>query len=176
MKKNVKTVKHQVYGTTKLRIGDPMYFKMMEAREQKKLLKKLTFDGKISSAPLGELIIELNHITDEEYGFEYDSIDVKVIQAFNKQLLEAYEQNKYYTSQLKGEYDLGCDTARFEVETKFGYDEFMTGGDGSYGRLFHMKQYYGMMLYLSFDADLFTFEEIEERFLGLFKERNAKTA
>lgn len=164
-----------VKGTTKLVIGDPLYFEQMEAGSTNQNLKKLTFNGNISAAPIGKLIVQLNKIEYDDYGGGcYDSIDVTVVQASRPKDLDVYANGQYYPKLVKAEYKLGCDTARFEMETKYGSDLFHTGADGYYGDLIHNKQYYGMILHLSFDTDMFNYDEICERMLNLFPER--KTA
>ena len=62
----------------------------------------------------------------------------------------------------------------FSSRTKYGYDLFHTGADGFYGDLIVNKQYFGMILMLDFDADLFTYEEVKDRMLKLFPERKEK--
>ena len=157
-----------VKGTTKLKIGDPWYFEEMEAGSTNKNLKNLTFDGNVTAAPLGAMRIFVED-------FEgITTIGVTVIQAANLDVLKAYSEEKHWPSVLKKFYELGCDTARFEIETKYNYDEFHTGADGYYGDLSHYKTHYGMRLHLYFDTDLFSSKEIEERMLKLFPKSNNK--
>ena len=160
---------YQIHGTTKLNIYDPGF-------DQKGT--DLEFFGNISAAPLGLLRIRKVHVKCEpdkyfKNGFEYDEIRVDVLQAARQHDLDVYANGQYYPQALKKSYGLNCETASFAIETKFASDYFRTGGDGVYAELHHMKQYYGMILHLYFDDNLFTFEEIEDRFLKLFKGRKA---
>ena len=156
MEKIIKEEIIDVKGTTKLIVGDPMYLDRIADSIDDGAEKKLVFDGNISAAPLGKLRIRQLHIIEE--GLEFDTIEVNVA-------------DKYYPDAVKKDMELGCDTARFTIETKFGYDEFHTGADGYYGHMSQYKQYYGMRLDLSFDADLFDFDDVKERMLALFPKR-----
>lgn len=157
-----------IKGTTKLRIGDPSYFEEIEAGSTNKNLKNITFDGNIVAAPLGAMRI---YVDSDAAGFS--EIGVTVIQAADIKTLKMYAEGQHYPDKLKKVHKLGCDTADFKVETKFNYDDFHTGADGQYGVINHYKMYYGMILDLWFDTDLFNSEEIEKRMLRLFpKSRN----
>ena len=158
-----------VKGTTKLRIGDPYYFEAIRNKTTRGCEAKLVFNGSISAAPLGKLKIALVHI--KEADIEFDQIEVTVVQGLKEEMLNVYLDNKYYKDTKVKDIELGCDTACFELETKFSYDKFDTGADGFYGYFSKYKQYYGSTLTLSFDTDLFTFEELEKRMLKLFPER-----
>ncbi|MBP3783835.1 MAG: hypothetical protein J6I68_11370 [Butyrivibrio sp.] len=168
----LKEVTYPVQGTTKLRLYD-------EDFDQSGT--DLEFFGNISAAPLGLLRIRKVHVVCEpdEYfknGFEYDEYKVDVFQAKNEAILEAYEHGQYYPKAVKKRYGLNCETASFVCETKFGSDKFSTGADGYYANLTQMKQYYGMILHFSFADDMFTFEELEGRFLCLWAKRKAVVA
>ena len=156
-----------VKGTTKLRIGDPGYFEELSSphlsQKARTRLEAITFDGMITAAPSGKLKISL---IKDEHG--YDFIDVMVVQSMWGEVLENYLNELFCEDKLKKKYELGCDHAKFEIQTKYGYDLFMTGGDGYYGSLYHMKRNYGMILYLGFDGDLFSYDEIKDRMLKLF--------
>lgn len=161
-----------VKGTTKLRIGDPCYFEEMTAGSTNDYLKEITFNGNISAAPLGRLRVRLVNHKDT---FDFDSIEVMIAQGKVDKQLDTYMSDKYFPNKVKKKYQLGCDTAQFEMATKYGYDLFHTGADGFYGDLIVNKQYYGMILMLDFDTDLFDYQEIIDRMLRLFpirKERN----
>lgn len=93
-----------------------------------------------------------------------------VVQASKEKDLEVFLNGQYYPKAVKAEFELGCDTASFEMETKYGYDYFRTGGDGYYGRLTQNNQYYGMILHLHFDTDMFDYDEVRKRMLALFPE------
>ena len=169
MEKIIKEDIIDVKGTTKLIVGDPMYLDRIADGTDDGAEKELVFDGNISAAPLGKLRIRQLHAIEE--GLEFDTIEVNVFQASKPSLFNVYLADKYYPDAVKKDVELGCDTARFTIETKFGYDEFHTGADGYYGHMSQYKQYYGMRLDLSFDADLFDFDDVKERMLALFPKR-----
>lgn len=173
----IKEETFDVMGATKISVGDPAYFEEMEAGCTNLNLKKLTYNGPILGAPLSKMKIQLNRVEYEsEWGNgDYENIDVFINQAATDKVLDLYMNNKYYPALVREEHDLGCDTARFILETKtpkgINYDEFHTGADGYYGSFIKMKRGYGMMMTLSFDASLFTYDEIKRRMLRLFPER-----
>ena len=160
---------YPVKGTTKLHLWDggfpqPNY--------------DLEFDGNISAAPLGRLRIrEQEH----EYDFQGENLkwteyEITVTQAMDETILDMYAKDRYYPNKLKKQYTLNCETAAFDMETKFGYDHFHTGADGYYADLLQMKQHYGMILSFSFDSDLFSFDELKDRFFALFPKRKLTSA
>ncbi len=155
-----------VHGTTKLHIYDGGYPQPGT---------NLEFHGSISAAPLGLMRIRLDHIESDE--LDWDQYEVSVFQASREEVLAVYNSGKFFPSEVKKFCEvLNCERASYDIETKFGSDHFGTGGDGGYGTLKQMKQHYGMILHLWFDDDLFTFEELEERFLRLWKERRVDEA
>lgn len=159
-RKIIKEVIYPVKGTTILELYDDGFNQKGTNYE---------FHGNISAAPLG--MLRIRQVETQTPDFDYDEITVDIVQAKNKENLDTYLNGEYYPSQLKQEYELNCETASFVIRTKFADDMFDTGGDGLYGYLYQMKQYFGMILNLSFDAGLFSFEEIESRFLALFPKR-----
>lgn len=158
-----------VHGTTKLTVGDPMYLESIADGTDKGCEKELVFDGSISGAPLGKLRIREIHCV--ENGLEWDVVDVSIFQAGQQFMFNVYLDEKYYNGTIVKDIDLGCDTACFEIHTKFGSDKFHTGADGYYGHLCKYKQYFGMELKLDFDGGLYEFEEVKRRMLKLFPER-----
>lgn len=173
----METILHEeildVKGTTKLTIGDPMYLDAIANNTCTGDEKHLVFDGNISAAPMGKM--KLQKIHGKENGIEYDMINVTVFQAARPPIMNTYLKDMHYPDAIKKDIDLGCDTASFTIETKYGYDEFHTGADGFYGHIYQYKQYYGMKLELSFDEDLFDFDEIKRRMLALFPESKKGT-
>lgn len=169
MEKILKEEIIDVRGTTKLTVGDPMYLENIANGTDRGCEKKLVFDGSISGAPLGKLRIRKIHCTENE--LEWDIIDVSVFQAGQPFMLDTYLGEQYYNGTIVKNIDLGCDTAHLEIHTKYGSDEFHTGADGYYGHLYKYKQGFGMDLNLSFDAEMFDYEEIKQRMLKLFPER-----
>lgn len=169
MEKILKEEIIDVRGTTKLTVGDPMYLDAITDGTDKCCEKELIFDGSISGAPLGKLRIREIHCA--ENALEWDVIDVSVFQAGKPIILETYLSDQYYNGTIVKNIDLGCDTACFEIHTKFGSDKFDTGADGYYGHFCKYKQYFGMELKLDFDGGLYDFEEVKQRMLNLFPER-----
>lgn len=169
MEKIIKEEIIDVHGTTKLTVGDPMYLDAIADGTDKGCEKELIFDGFISGAPLGKLRIREIHCV--ENGLEWDVVDVSIFQAGQPFMFNVYLDEKYYNGTIVKDIDLGCDTACFEIHTKFDSDKFHTGADGYYGHLCKYKQYFGMELKLDFDGGLFEFEEVKRRMLKLFPER-----
>ncbi len=173
MEEILETRIYDVQGTTKLNIYDGGF-------PQPK--SKLEFFGNISSAPLGKVKIERIHIKDtyempdgKKLPLDYERIYVTVAQSSKEEELDVYIAGKYYPQFCKAEYNLNCETAHFDIETKFGSDSFDTGADGYYGHLIQMKQYHGMFLELDFAGDLFTIDEIETRMLKLWPKVKIRT-
>ena len=169
MEKILKEEIIDVRGTTKLTVGDPMYLDAIADGTDRGCEKKLVFDGSISGAPLGKLRIRKIHCI--ENGLEWDVVDVSVFQASQPFMFNVYLDEKYYNGTIIKDIDLGCDTACFEIRTKFGLDKFDTGADGYYGHFYKYKQHFGMELKLDFDGGLYDFEEVKQRMLSLFPER-----
>lgn len=169
MEKIIKEEIIDVHGTIKLTVGDPMYLDAITDGTDKGCEKELIFDGSISGALLGKLRIREIHCA--ENALEWDVIDVSVLQAGQPIILETYLSDQYYNGTIVKNIDLGCDTACFEIHTKFGSDKFDTGADGYYGHFYKYKQYFGMELKLDFDGGLYDFEEVKQRMLNLFPER-----
>lgn len=160
-----------VKGTTKLLIGDPLYLDAIDNGTDDGAEKELIFNGQITAAPLGRMRIRETHTDsdDEKYGhLEWDEIEVEVVQGAHEQMLDTYLDGKWYDGKLVSDTTLGCDTASFDIETKYGFDHFNTGADGYYGQMLKYKKNFGMDLTLILSADLFGFDEVKERMLALF--------
>ena len=158
-------IKHNVKGTTSLHVFDAGF-------EQSGTT--LEFHGNISSAPCGRLVIRKEHIVDNDdaYNLKYDIFHAIITQAHDDEKLDVYDKGRYFNDTIKKEYpDLNCETAGFEIFTKFNSDHFDTGADGMYGSLVQYKQYYGMRLDLYFDDDFYTMDEVEKRLLNLWPKR-----
>lgn len=151
-----------VQGTTKLHLYDPGY-------DQKGT--NYEFKGNISSAPYGLLRLRKVEVTHTDSKFAYEQFDVDIFQAKNEQVLYVYADGEFYPDKIKKSYWLNCETAQFEMETKFGSHRFLTGGDGDYALLHHMKQYYGMILHMWFNTDENTLDDLEKILLELFMKR-----
>lgn len=168
----LREIVYPVQGTTKLNLYDSGYDQGGTDYE---------FFGHISAAPLGLLRIREVQVECEpgEYcpnGLKFNEFDVSIFQAKFEEALKTYSEDKYYPKAVKKEYDLNCETASFVCETKFGSHNFYTGADGFYASLTQMKQYYGMILDFSFNDIIYTFEELENIFLKLWKKRTVTAA
>ena len=168
----LKEAKFPIKGTTRLHIGDPDYFEEIKNGTDNKNLKKVTFDGNISAAPKGIMHIRLWEVKDNS--LSWNTLTVDVYQGNKLDIAGTYCKGSYYPKGVKTDCELGCDSASFEIETKFGYDKFYTGASGYYGELKAMKQYYGMILHLDFDDDLYDFDEIVQRMKALWPESKNK--
>jgi len=171
--KITKETRYNAKPFTKLHIGDPMYFEKIAEGSDNESLKEITFDDTIRCVKFASVKIE-----EVEDSFNHDGKDVPcttirvtIGAGSTEAIVNTYMEGKYYSYKLKKKYKLGCDTARFEIETKHGYDEFHTGADGFYGDLLLMKEYFGCFLSLDLDGDLFEFDEVVKRFKHLFPEK-----
>lgn len=163
----IKTVEYKIKPFKNIRIGDPLYFDRLEEGEDIKIYKDLVCDIRTTCCKVGAVRIS-ESVIDSEYG-EFNQLDVDVFLAKDDEQLEVYKNGQWYGEKtLKHHYNLGCDTASYEIEIDGRYEKVHTGADGYYGELRHMKQYYGLMLSLSFDGDLFSFEEVERMMDYLF--------
>lgn len=163
----IKTVEYKIKPFKKIRVGDPLYFDRLEAGEESKIYKDLVCDIKTTCCKVGTVRVEESVIS-TEYG-EFNQIDVDVFLAYNDEQLEVYKNGQWMGEKtMKHCYTLGCDTASYEIEVDGRYEKVHTGSDGYYGELRQMKQYYGLMFSLSFDGDLFSFEEVEKMMDYLF--------
>ena len=163
----VRTAEYRIKPFKHIRIGDPMYFDNIEAGIDVQRYKKFVCDIKTTCCKVGAIKIE-EHTNHYDFG-DFNHINVDVFLAHNHEQLDVYKDGCWYGEDtLKKRYELGCDTARYEIEVDGRYEEVHTGADGFYGELQHMKQYYGLMLNLSFDASLFSFEDVERLMDYLF--------
>jgi hypothetical protein len=147
-----------------IRIGDPLYFENME--DDPKRYKKLVADVKPTCCKFGAIRIRDVEVEDEYEGMplKYNQIVVDVFMAPTEEKLQVYLNDRYFgENSVKQHYELGCDTASYEICVDGRYDEVHTGADGYYGTLSHMKQYFGFMMTLFFDGSLFDMEDVEKK-------------
>lgn len=182
---------------TAILIADPFYIERMEEtkdRKEKNNYKKLIYSrNNIPKDWIGEIIVK--ELEDDECpDFTY----IKAVIAFSKStllrvnkeikpLIDIIKKGTYFkdTDTLKFKtkgFELGCDTARFDVSTNHNFYEFHTGADGFYGYAhenFRMNtnlpnkkwELEGIYIELVFDSDLFTVEDIQESLGCLFEKR-----
>lgn len=170
----------KVKAPTKLIIGDPMYLEAIENKTDKGREKGITFIRKKMPKEIETTIIikEIDgsyEIDNDEFSFIL--IIVKIIGISNKystesknKLLDVFAEEKYHPNLVKTQGDLGCDTASFVMETDLGYEKFHTGADGYYGCYMTYKDNLAYNIELSFDIELFDFDEVVKTMKCLFKE------
>ena len=161
-----------VKGTTKLVVGDPEYLEAIRTKTDREAEKELVFDGSISAAPLGRMVIQEKRVfgIDDEtmVNLDYKEVNIHIYQGSEEKMLDVYAENKFYKGTEKAHHELGCDHACFYIKTKHGDDYIDTLADGYYGEIRQYKQYYGMNLFTSLDTDAMSYEEAIERFSNLF--------
>ena len=178
-KNNIKVLQEEIIkikAPTKLIIGDPSYLDAIEENNDVGCMKKLCLiKNKLPGTMNAEIIIK--EVEDEWLGYKFKSIYIDIIAVSNKidinkqnNHLEIFKSNRFYPSLVSKQFDLGCDTACFEMTTNKGYYEFKTGADGSYGNYTIYKNNLAYHITLALDADLFDFDEIVDIMKYLFKE------
>lgn len=174
----MKNTEFKINAPKKLIIGDPMYLEAIENGTDRGCEKKITFIRKRMPSNLDWICI----VNEFEDSFEFDgktipytSIVVKLIgitesatEERKEQFLKAFKNGMYHPKLVKTNGKLGCDTAQFIIETNKSYDEFHTGGDGYYGYYMSYKDNLAYKVELSFDTDLFSFDEVVKRMKALF--------
>lgn len=167
--------------TSKLIIGDPMYLENIANGTDKGCEKDITFIRK-RMPTCTETNIVIREVEDsftiEDEVHPFTSIVVNIIicptaydDTTKEKLIEVFKNGQYHPKLLKKKGELGCDTARFTIETDFGYEEFHTGADGYYG--YYMSYTNGKIFHieLSLDTELFDFDEIVKTMKHLFGEK-----
>lgn len=150
-----------------IRIGDAMYFEMMKNGSTNENLKNITCDLELPKFKYGTVSVQLVHVVED--GFSFDEILIGIYLTNTMEQMDVYLDGKWYgETSLEKEYNLGCDTASFEIETDKSYDEFHTGADGGYGNVKVLKPEYGFICNLELDGDLFDFNEVVTRMQSLF--------
>lgn len=152
-----------------IRIGDPSYFEDMRGGDKNPALKELTCDIKLTRRyPVSGLRM-YHEIYETEKGSKFGQIVVLFAETVDSRILDTYLSNKYLGDDtIKEVHQLGCDTASFEIEVDKRYDHFHTGADGYYGDITLYVEPYGISACLTFDADLFSYDEIKQRMNALF--------
>lgn len=174
----MKNVEFKINAPKKLIIGDPMYLEAIENGTDRGCMKKITFIRKRMPSDLDWTCL-VNEVEDsfdfEGEKFTYTSIIVKLIGITEtatterkQQFIQAFKDNMYHPKLVKKKGELGCDTAQFIIETNKSYDEFHTGSDGYYGNYMTYKDNLVYRFELSFDGDLFGFDEVVKRMKALF--------
>lgn len=148
-------------------IGDPMYFEQIARGNDAKRYENLVCDIKTNSCKVGAVAISL--IEEQCQNYNISTINVDIYLAKDNDQLKIYKDGYWFgDNTVSKEICLGCDTASYEIEVDGRYKKVHTGSDGYFGEVKKMKQYYGFIGRLSFDGDLFAFEEVEELMNYLF--------
>ena len=161
-------------GISTITIGDPMYLEAIINNTASKGMKNLVFSHKVSKS------MELNIKIQDSYDFMGETVDFTAVHAniyglrhalpnvTKDRILETFKEGKYTPARTKEEKELGCDTARFIIDTNVGFEQFDTGGDGTYGHMIWYKDNDAFWLHLEFDGELFTMEDIVKSMEELF--------
>ena len=155
---------------TSLVVGDPMYLDEIDDVSTdfdtiKRLKRLVLLKDKIPAVRKSKLIFS-------QLDIEGYSLYEATVVVTNKEHMEVFANEKYYPDKLKAQYDLGCDTARYEVNV--GYGEKLnnmvicTGADGYYGNVLESKGTYGFTVTFDFPADLMTEKQIRQTLSYLF--------
>lgn len=162
----------------KLIIGDPMYLEAIENGTDTGCEKKITFIRKRMPRNL-DWVCFVDEVEDS-FDFKgrqitHASSIVKLIGITNnisleqqQNFIQAFKNDMYHPKLVKTQGELGCDTAEFIIDTDKSYDNFHTGADGYYGNYMVYKDNLVFKIDLSFDSDMFGFDEIVKRMKSLF--------
>ena len=116
------------------------------------------------------MIADMQEKVDEMYEYNEDE-EVNIV-VTNKEHMEVFANEKYYPEKLKAQYDLGCDTAEYEISVAFGNevnsDTINTGADGYYGNVLESKGTCGFTVSFDFPADLMDEKDIRHTLSYLF--------
>ena len=174
----MKNIEFKINAPKKLIVGDPWYLEAIENKTDRGCEKKITFIRKRMPSKLDWIccVKEVENEFDyENETIKYTTIIVSLIGVSTElntetktSIINAFKEGYYHPKLLSKQGALGCDTAEFIIETNKGYDSFHTGGDGAYGSYMTYKNNYGYNIELSFDADLFNFDDIVKRIKNLF--------
>lgn len=173
--KTLKEKRFTVKPFRNVRIGDPYYFKEMINGSTNKSLKTITcnFDKiPVTKRIAGARIQEIEYdYSDEGENLKYTSIELMFFtskkEEFCEKIIETELSGSYYPNHIKKQYELGCDTARFEIQIDENYDVIHTGSDGYYGYAHHYKNNDAFVFCVTFDGGLFSWEDVE-RYVAYF--------
>lgn len=155
----------EIEAPKKLIIGDPWYFENNEGDELVCVWKRIMYTDDVKAVV---------RVFEEEYnGFVYHIVRIYAMaEKALSSILKAEANNEYEFTFFDGSeikykpITLGCDTARFEIETDKGYAEIHTGADGYYGTAIKYKHKMGIQVELNVDSDVCDWKEIVSVFLG----------
>lgn len=153
MRKVINQEVRKINKSNKILIADPSYLDDPKLLAKPHCVFNKTFDKLTES---NDNIAVFKEIEITEDGLDFRCITVNIIVG------DLYGED----GSVLRESEIGCDTACFCIETDHGYDEFHTGADGAYGYYKYTES--GYEIELSFDASLFTFDEIVHRITKLF--------
>ena len=159
-----------------VRIGDPMYFDEIAAGSPNKTLKKLTCDfGKIpfSNRTAGVRVRQIAYDYNDEgtditvMGTEMVFYSVKNTPLGSK-IADVELRGEYMPTIIKDKYELGCDTACFEISVDGNDTTMHTGADGYYGYAHHYKNNDAYVFSIFLDEDAMTYSQMVEYVSYLF--------
>lgn len=155
---------------THLTVGDPMYLEDIENGRVRGCERESIFDGKLKPCRVSRLkitAVDYDQVEVEEKQAKEYKVDIAG--ASDEGFVNCYLSDITYPQLEKITRGLGCDTASFFIEVNNDRsDTVHTGADGYYGTIIKYKEPYGFHLILFFDADLFTFRDIEREMAYLF--------
>ena len=107
-----------------------------------------------------------------KYTSRYFVVDVAT--APTEDIANVYLDGKFYSLSNKSvDVELGCDTARFDVETDFGFDTYSTGADGYYGQasVYNLKNKpFGTHIELTVSCDMYDYDSFVEKLYSIFED------
>lgn len=174
-------LKKEVYDIptpSSLTIGDGLYLEDIEKlpKNKTKNLRSLVFiKEKIPAVRKAKLVYKevLYKLKETDNLYKVcpngiRNVEAKIIVS-NKEYIDTYVDDLYYPDAVKSEYDLGCDTASFNIIVghKDGIRDakIHTGADGYYGDVADCYVPFGFQVTLCFDMQLGCIEESELRAL-----------
>ena len=168
--KNTKTYQMESFKKNPhILIGDTL-----QLDADKKDYERLVFDKTIRKAKIGKVKLEtiktVNKGTGEDDVISTDT-EITIAIASTEEIVDTYLNNKIYPGQIKKEMDLGCDSASFIIDCDGRYCDILTGGDGTYGMAWIMKEGYGVIIYLFIDSEITPYNEIESAIKYIFNLR-----
>ena len=152
MRKVINQEVRKINKSNKILIADPSYLDDPKLLAKPHCVFNKTFDKLTDSNNIA--VFTALEITEDDLDFRCITVNIIVG--------DLYGQD----GSVLRESEIGCDTACFCIETDHGYDEFHTGADGEYGYYKYTES--GYEIELSFDASLFTFDEVVHRITKLF--------
>lgn len=174
----IREEKFKIKASKKIIIGDPMYLEDIKAGkdtgcEKELVLIKKNFPKQMEwECYVREIKNSFDYAGKQ---VEYFTINILLVGVkaelsdSSKHIIkDMFEKGMYYPHLLKKNGELGCDTARFVIETDNNFCEIHTGADGGYGGYLLYKNDDACRIELNVDADVLSFEDAVTTFKSLF--------